>query len=711
MLVGTGVRERFFPLLLGAALCFLSGPPAFPCTPDAYEEDDACIPSKTVIYGGDTQTHNFCQDAEDWISFNACTGQSYTIETSSLGASADTVLELYDTDCSSLLTSDNDGGAGLASKIAGWTAPADGTYHVKVLQNGGSFGDNHEYDITLTGNTSRCSAWARTYGGASSDMLSSIQQTTDGGFVVAGYTKYFGAALPYLWILKLDASGNIAWEKAYVGAAGANSIQQTTDGGYVVAGDTGFMGPVYCLVLKLDVSGVIQWQKYYGGNEFFGHDYPIQQTTDGGYVVAGYSASFSGGNNDDFWVFKLDASGNVSWQKTYGGASYDYAYSIQQTLDGGFVVAGITDSFGAGGYDAWVLKLDSFGNVVWQKTYGGGSGDHADSIQQTTDGGYIVAGWTSSFGAGGSDIWVLRLDVLGNIAWQKTYGEAGSDGLYPVDIRQTTDGGFVVAGCTTSFGAGNWDFWVLKLYASGNVTWQKTYGGAGLDTARSIQQTADGGYVVAGHTDSFGAGNWDFWVLKLDANGDINVSCTFIADTSVTGANSSATVTTTSVSDSFSDAIATDSSAPGVDSAAVVDEQCSNDTDGDGFFDNVDNCPVDANPLQEDADSDGVGDACDACPGFDDALDGDGDGSPDDCDPCPAVPSVPSGCTPAGSTYPTDINCDGCVDGMDLGFIGRAFGEFCGDTYYNADADLDASGAVDGDDLGALIADFGSGCT
>ncbi|MDE2180364.1 MAG: hypothetical protein KGJ40_05895, partial [candidate division NC10 bacterium] len=234
--------------------------------------------------------------------------------------------------------------------------------------------------------------------------------------------------------------------------------------------------------------------KTYGGanDDWIGS---IRQTTDGGYIVAGYTTSFGAGNADA-WVLKLDATGAVQWQKTYGGVGYDEATSIQQTTDGGYIVAGYTNSFGAGYQDAWVLKLDSTGTVVWQQTYGGTDYDYATSIQQTTDGGYIVAGRTRSFGgAGFDDAWILKLNSTGTVEWQKTYGGTGGDEA--TSIQQTTDGGYIVAG-STSFGAGNADAWVLKLDAVGAVQWQRTYGGAANDYATSIHQTADGGYIVSG---------------------------------------------------------------------------------------------------------------------------------------------------------------------------------------------------------------------
>jgi len=259
------------------------------------------------------------------------------------------------------------------------------------------------------------------------------------------------------------------------------------------------------------------WAQTYGGD---GVDYAssARQTSDGGYIVAGSTSSFGAGG-DDFEVLKLTSAGDVEWQKTYGGKGADYAYSAQQTYDEGYILTGETSSFGAGGNDLWVLKLNSIGDIQWQKAYGGEFDECGYSVQQTSDEGYIVAGKTSSFGAGGEDFWVLKLDPSGNIYWQKTYGGEGNDCGY--SIQQTTDGGYIVAGETESFGAGNNDFWVLKLYANGNTEWEKAYGGAGDDCASSVQETADRGYILAGKTNSSGAGDYDIWVLKLDLGGGL----------------------------------------------------------------------------------------------------------------------------------------------------------------------------------------------
>jgi len=412
--------------------------------------------------------------------------------------------------------------------------------------------------------------WANTYGGSSDDYAYSIQQTSDGGYIVAGYTNSFGAGGTDAWVLKLDANGNVQWQKTYGGSSDdyAYSIQQTSDGGYIVAGYTESFGAGYAdvWVLKLDANGNVQWQKTYGGSGW-DEAYSIQRTLDGGYIVAGWTDSFGAGGTDA-WVLKLDANGNVQWQKTYGGTYDDYANSIQQTSDGGYIVAGRTYSFGAGGTDVWVLKLDSSGNVQWQKTYGGTYDDYANSIQQTSDGGYIVAGVTKSFRAGNADVWVLKLDASGNVQWQKIYGYEPGD-FIPYSrndsansIQQTSDGGYIVA----SYGNFGLDRTVrskvLKLDANGNVQWHKTYGGYNYDSANSIQQTSDGGYIVAGVTKSFGAGNADVWVLKLDSNGKI-ADCSAewgsyyympTSTTNLSGVNSSAGVTSTSVKPGTSNA-------------------------------------------------------------------------------------------------------------------------------------------------------------
>ena len=228
-----------------------------------------------------------------------------------------------------------------------------------------------------------------------------------------------------------------------------------------------------------------------------------------------------------------------SFAKTYGGAYDDEAFSVQQTSDGGYIVAGY--EYDPWGDDAFLIKTDAKGNIIWAKTYGGTGWDEAYSVQQTSDGGYIVAGWTRSFGAGRNDIFLIKTDAKGNIIWAKTYGGTSSD--YANSVQQTSDGGYIVAGETRSFGAGRNDIFLIKTDANGNVQWAKTYGGTSSDYANSVQQTSDGGYIVAGWTYSFGAGNYDIFLIKTDANGNIG-SCSIVQNASPTVDTVSPTVTT-----------------------------------------------------------------------------------------------------------------------------------------------------------------------
>jgi hypothetical protein len=397
---------------------------------------------------------------------------------------------------------------------------------------------------------------------------------------MAGVTLSFGAGEGDAWVLKLGPDGAVEWQKAYGGIKNdkAHSIHQTTDRGYVVAGDTSSFitkkGEIVNLwVFKLGPDGTVEWQKTYGWGDW-DMARSIQQTSDGGYIVVGETRSFDTGE-EDFWVLKLRSDGTVEWQKTYGGGDKDEAYCVKQTADGGYIVTGATKSYGTGGYDIWVLKLRGNGAVEWQKTYGGVEDDGAFSIQQTSDSGYIVAcegGSGKGFrDAGGDlpDILILKLRPDGTLEWQKSYGGIGWDGA--VSVQQTNDGGYIVGGWagspvsrrkeTEGFEA---DLLVLKLGADGSVEWQRTYGGIVWDSAHSIQQTTDGGYIAAGVTDSFTpVRRGNIWVLKLDDKGLIAPSCEFIRNTPLSRKDRNITVKTSS-------AIVRDSRACSRDSSATV---------------------------------------------------------------------------------------------------------------------------------------------
>lgn len=449
-----------------------------------------------------------------------------------------------------------------------------GTCEEHVVATWGSVGQPEPFSPRAARVSSTANTWARTYGGSRGDSATAIQPTADGGYIVAGATRSFGDVQGDLWVLKLDGQGTVQWEKTYGGPVWewANVIRATSDGGYIVAGYTSSFGAgaMDVWVLKLDGQGNIQWQKTYGGSQDE-EAFDIQTTSDGGYIVVGYTASF-GDPDNDLWVLKLDGAGNVQWQKTYGGGREESGSAVQITGDGGYIVAGSTKSFVDYDGDAWILKLNSAGDIEWQKVYGGSLTDSVSAIWPTGDGGYIVAGGAES-GAHYNSVWVANLDSQGNLIWQKIYDGNSVD--FAVDLWPTADGGYIVAGNTKSFSDFDGDVWVLKLDASGDIQWQKTYGGPDWDVAEAIWPTADGGYVVAGLTASFGAGGVDAWVLNLDGQGDVSDCVSpIVGMPSVVPSQAGLGVYTSNATPAVSSATVSVSSATPVASSATVGDQC-----------------------------------------------------------------------------------------------------------------------------------------
>ena len=311
--------------------------------------------------------------------------------------------------------------------------------------------------------------WTRTYGGSDWDEAYSVQQTSDGGYIIAGSTSSFGAGGSDVYLVKTGSSGDALWTRSYGGSGD----------------DYGFS---------------------------------VQQTSDGGYIIAGVTGSFGAGGYD-VYLLKTDSSGDTLWTGTYGGNCYDYGRSVEQTSEGGYVIAGYTYLYGPA--DVYLLKTNSSGETLWIRSYGGSRDDYGFSVQQTSDGGYIVTGATLSFGAGGADVYLLKTDSSGGSLWTRTYGGSDYDDGY--SVRQTSDGGYIIAGYTWSFGAGLSDVYLLKTDSSGGTLWTRTYGGSSEDVGYSLQQTSDGGYVIAGVTYSFGAGSSD--VYLIGAAGGVIIAC------------------------------------------------------------------------------------------------------------------------------------------------------------------------------------------
>jgi hypothetical protein len=252
----------------------------------------------------------------------------------------------------------------------------------------------------------------------------------------------------------------------------------------------------------------------------------IIQTTDGGFAAAGYTYSFAAGY-EDMYIVKLNSSGFLQWSRSVGGSGNDVANSIIQTTDGGYAVAGWSNSFGSDYSDYYFVKLDSEGMLQWNRTINRTNYDYGISVIQTSDGGFVFAGVSSTGGVFTSDIYIVKLDSSGTYQWSKTYGGSADEVAY--SIIQTTDGGLVAAGYTDSFGSSGNDFYILKLDGSGNLQWSKTVGGSGTgsEVVYSIVQTTDGGFALAGETQSFGAGSYDMYVVKLDAVGSLIWTRTF----------------------------------------------------------------------------------------------------------------------------------------------------------------------------------------
>jgi hypothetical protein len=329
---------------------------------------------------------------------------------------------------------------------------------------------------------------------------------------------------------------SLEWEKTFDFGDGAlgNYVSQTSDKGFIIVGETGIDTVEYgdtvvnvdVYLIKTDSLGNMLWQKTFGGSEQDDGE-AVQQTNDSGYILVGTTSSFSDTMSSDAYLIKTDRLGNLQWQRTFGGYSNEYGYSVQQTNDGGYILAGQQFSFGPGDGKAWLIKTDTLGNLTWQKSFGDSYVSSASSVQQTKDGGYIVTGYrasTPSSGEGLYDVYLIKTDSSGNLQWQKEIG--GYKDEWGISIQQTKDGGFIVTGYTESFG--NWvDVYLVKTDSLGNSEWQNNFGGNHIDAGLSVQQTQDLEFIISGSTQSYGNGGTDVYLIKTDSLGNFKWQKTF----------------------------------------------------------------------------------------------------------------------------------------------------------------------------------------
>jgi hypothetical protein len=357
--------------------------------------------------------------------------------------------------------------------------------------------------------------WTRTYGGLVDDFGFDVRLTSDSGYITVGYTRSYGNGNDDVFLIKTDSNGDTMWTKTFGGTENDRgySLKETLDSGYIIAGSTQSFGAgsldVY--LIKTNVIGDTIWTKTYGGSDD-DRGFSVQQTSDQGYVITGLTESF--GFYADVWLIKVDSVGDTLWTKTYGAIGHDVGLSVAKTSDQGYIITGWTNSF-IQFPDIYVIKTDSLGDTLWTKTYGGLDWDEGYTVEQTSDGGFIIGGITSSYGSGNWDIYLLKTDSLGDTIWTRTYGSSSYD--YCHSVHELTDGGYVVIGYTASFGSGYSDIYLLKIDTNGDTLWTKTYGGVDYDYGYSVKETHDSGYIVAGATESFGAGFFDVYLLKLES--------------------------------------------------------------------------------------------------------------------------------------------------------------------------------------------------
>lgn len=394
-------------------------------------------------------------------------------------------------------------------------------------------------------------SFAKVWGGTGGDFSDSVVKTSDGGFAIAGVTPSFGAGASDIFITKYNSAGEISWNRTWGGTGNdssgtsslCDSLIQTSDGGFAVAGSTYSFGATSgdAFVAKFTSTGNLSWSRVWGGSGAYETANALVQASDGSVAVTGHTCSFGSGACDAF-VVKYDSNGTFSWNKTWGGAaSIDIGSNIIATSDGGFAMTGYTGSYGAGVGDLILVKYDSAGNVTWNRTWGGSNNERGVGLVQTSDNGYVMSGETQTYGTA-TDAFLVKFDSSGNFSWNKTWGGSSNDQAR--DLIRTSDNGFAMIGYTGSFGAGSTDLFLAKYDSAGTLSWNKTWGGTSNDQVEGIVQASDGSYITTGYTSSYGVSG-DAFLTKFKPDGSMNNCISPMCQTpSATVTTPSATVTT-----------------------------------------------------------------------------------------------------------------------------------------------------------------------
>ena len=360
------------------------------------------------------------------------------------------------------------------------------------------------------------------YGDASYDYGRYLINTIDGGYIIVGNTSLLGNSYSNILAVKVNYKGEQEWiqNHTFSTADRVNSIAELSDGSFVMVGSaiSSSNGSQDILIFQTDQNGNIEWHQIFGSEQDeVGHS--IQSLSNGSFIIVGDAFDANTGYSL-ITLMNVGSTGNEIWNKTYGGNGNDYGYTVVVTNDGGYAISGITRSQGDSNGDAWIIKTDINGNEEWNQTYGGEGTESSRSIKQTNDGGYIFTGQTNSFGSGYNDAYLVKTDFEGNQEWMQTYGGIGTD--HGRSVVQTSDDGYIISGYTDSFGDSGFNFWLIKTDLLGNLDWQKSYGGTGDDRGFHALQAADGGYIITGYSNSNTNSVPDIILIKTDDLGNTN---------------------------------------------------------------------------------------------------------------------------------------------------------------------------------------------